>query len=448
MTNAMLRTLCAGAALLLTQAPALALSQTVEVDAHAGADAVTILAADLKSLLDQHQIPALAIAYGDNISALPERDALSAQHADFKAFETSLDNIDKGRLGLCDRITLARMEHLARAARKRAAVGIDYLDARPGEIGDGGIATVENGKAWYRYFLYAWLGDAVEPDALYDMGMRQLAAANQRYEAQKARAPVNTPDDSSGAIDEATIAAAYAERQRIVEKHIDRLFHSDYDIEPVKIKRSPLGEELPAAGYYVADEGTFYYNAFGGAYDVNQADWVFLHEVLPGHHFAFQIAAAHNPCENPFPELLIYAYVEGWGAYVETLGETLGLYQTPGTKLSALEWDMVRSARVALDIGVNYYGWTDEEALDFWRREVSGGEHFAMREIGRVRRWPAQAITYKYGAVVIERTAQRLAEENAEVFDIRRYHDFALRYGDMPLSAFEALSNDIFNSAP
>lgn len=448
MTNAVLRALCAGVALL--QAQALAFSETVEAGAQAESEKVRTLAAGLNTLLDEHDIPPLAIAYGDTLGALPERTALSVQYTDFEAFETRLDNIDKGRLGLCDRVTLARMEYLARSARKRAETGIDYLDLSPGEISDGGIATVENGKAWYRYFLYAWLGDAVEPDALYNMGMRELAAANQRYEAGKARAPSSAKknDDPSGEIDEAAIAAGYIERQRIVEGNIGRLFHSDYDVAPVTIKRSPLGEELPAAGYYVADEGTFYYNAFRGAYDMNQADWVFLHEVLPGHHFAFQIAAMHNPCENPFPALLIYAYVEGWGAYVETLGETLGLYQTSGAKLSALEWDMVRSARVALDIGVNYYGWTDDEAMDFWRREVSGGEHFAMREIGRVRRWPAQSITYKYGAEIIAGAAQRLKKENADTFDIRRFHDFALRYGDMPLSTFDALVDDIFNGPP
>lgn len=54
--------------------------------------------------------------------------------------------------------------------------------------------------------------------------------------------------------------------------------------------------------------------------------------------------------------------------------------------MAAVEWDMVRSARVSIDVGLNYYGWTDAEAHDYWRLNVKGQDAIAQREIDRMRR--------------------------------------------------------------
>lgn len=399
------------------------------------------LAEDLRALMIRHETAPLALSYVDNLRALPDRPSLLAAKASFSDFKEKLEDVDRNGLPLCDRLDLDRMSYMVDIAVSRAALGAGFRDGDNADIPDGGIAHVRNGKAWYRHFLHAWLGDAAEPDALFRMGMDQLAAANRRYEAsgESAGEASPTPADAPQDIDEDAIRAAYEERWSTVESNLGRLFHGDYGVPPVLIARSPLGDELPTAGYYVADEQTFYYNAFQGAYDLSQTDWIFLHEALPGHHFAIQAARLNNPCQTRFPDLAMYAYIEGWGAYVETLGRPLGLYREPAYQRSALEWDMVRSARIALDVGINYHGWTDEQALAFWDREVSGARHFAEREISRMRRWPAQAITYKYGAAVFTQTRNRLEAAYGEDFDIRDFHDAALRYGDMPLSSFEDL---------
>lgn len=53
-------------------------------------------------------------------------------------------------------------------------------------------------------------------------------------------------------------------------------------------------------------------------------------------------------------------------------------------------------------IGLNYYGCTDAQALGFWKKNtprlLKNQDDIAMREITRVKRWPAQCIAYKYGA--------------------------------------------------
>jgi uncharacterized protein (DUF885 family) len=124
---------------------------------------------------------------------------------------------------------------------------------------------------------------------------------------------------------------------------------------------------------------------------------------------------------------------EGWGAYTEELGKQLGIYKTPYDELGKWEWDIVRSVRVPLDVGLNYYGWTDEQALAFWKKNIRNQDDIALREIARMRRWPAQVVTYKYGALQILHWRDELQKKQGDKFNIRDFHARVLDHGSLPL---------------
>jgi len=124
---------------------------------------------------------------------------------------------------------------------------------------------------------------------------------------------------------------------------------------------------------------------------------------------------------------------EGWAAYTEELGKQLGVYKTPYDELGKWEWDIVRSVRVPMEVGINYYGWTDEQALAFWKKNITGQDDIAMREIARVKRWPAQSITYKYGALQIMQWKATLQKREGKRFDIKQFHDKILQHGSLPI---------------
>ena len=86
-----------------------------------------------------------------------------------------------------------------------------------------------------------------------------------------------------------------------------------------------------------------------------------------------------------------------------------------------------------MDVGLNYYGWTDKQALDFWKKNIRGQDDIAMREIARVRRWPAQAITYKYGALQILHWKEALQKKEGKNFNIKDFHDRVLNHGTLPI---------------
>src|SRR6185437_9216237 len=109
-------------------------------------------------------------------------------------------------------------------------------------------------------------------------------------------------------------------------------------------------------GYW--SDGVFYYNFSGGRYDRRAMEWLFLHEAIPGHHYERTLPRPSGPAPR-FRALFSYpGYTEGWGAYSEDLGRELGLYDDPYAYLGKLQWDLVRSARVVIDVGIHDEGWS------------------------------------------------------------------------------------------
>jgi uncharacterized protein (DUF885 family) len=156
--------------------------------------------------------------------------------------------------------------------------------------------------------------------------------------------------------------------------------------------------------------------------------WIYVHEAIPGHHYQYHInEKMSNPIRNQFTYM---GYLEGWGAYVEQFGRALGAYQSPKDAYAQMEWDLIRSVRVALDVGLNFYGWSDEEAFSFWEKHIQNKPDIAQREIARMKRWPAQVITYKYGKQVLDELKGNRASPEA----LKKFHQQILEYGALPLS--------------
>jgi uncharacterized protein (DUF885 family) len=168
-------------------------------------------------------------------------------------------------------------------------------------------------------------------------------------------------------------------------------------------------------------------------------DMLLLHESTPGHHFQSHYAAQAKGCPAVLPPVFYSAFAEGWSAYVEEFGRELGVYRQPSDELGAVEWDLVRSIRVVLDVGINYEGWSEQQAHAYWREQLPMLPQLAEREITRVRNWPVQAITYKYGSAVIRQLRAAEQARLGSAFDIRTFHDTLLRNGSLPMAVLPTL---------
>lgn len=162
-----------------------------------------------------------------------------------------------------------------------------------------------------------------------------------------------------------------------------------------------------------------------------------LHECIPGH--SFQAGVALEQAEAPPFRRQTYfsGFGEGWGLYVEYLGNEMGIYRTPYERFGQLSYEMWRAARLVIDTGVHHYGWSREKALDYLASRTALSRHEVETEVDRYISWPGQALAYKLGEMTIRRVRAKAEEALGERFDIRKFHDIVLSLGSVPLPVLE-----------
>lgn len=162
-----------------------------------------------------------------------------------------------------------------------------------------------------------------------------------------------------------------------------------------------------------------------------------LHECIPGH--SFQAGVALEQAEAPPFRRQTYfsGFGEGWGLYVEYLGNEMGIYRTPYERFGQLSYEMWRAARLVIDTGVHHYGWSREQAIDYLATRTALSRHEVETEVDRYISWPGQALAYKLGEMTIRRVRAKAEEALGERFDIRKFHDVVLSLGSVPLPVLE-----------
>jgi uncharacterized protein (DUF885 family) len=382
-------------------------------------------------------IPALEMSYVDDLRDIEPKDTVEKEIAFFKGIKDELDHYQSSTLSPNEQQDYFQIKYEVTINLERLNLEKKWLVGRHEKIPDDNIAAIPDGKAWYIYLLKRWLSNDVNPEEIFKFGMGEVDCANRHIEKLRRQTGLNRQlfyryiNSSQFLIkDPKIVQDRFEKAYNRIDSRLSFLFYP-HQIPKLKIKQGPKEAIVKTPGYY--RDGTFYYNLSDKPYNSRQIAWLFLHEAIPGHHFQNSIDTKepHTKVQDMFnyigPE-------EGWGAYVERYGKELGVYQTPYDELGHWEWNLVRAVRIPLDIGINYYGWTDEQALTFWKRHVRNRDDIAMREINRVRHWPAQAITYNYGAAQIAQWKVELQKRLGDKFNIKDFHEWVLAHISLPFS--------------
>ena len=162
-----------------------------------------------------------------------------------------------------------------------------------------------------------------------------------------------------------------------------------------------------------------------------------LHEAAPGHALQGALAEEQDTLPDFRRETYISAFGEGWGLYVEKLGEEMGIYETPYQQFGRLTYEMWRACRLVIDTGVPAKGWTRDQALAYLRDRTALSEHEVTTEVDRYISWPGQALSYKLGELAIVRLRGEAEQALGEDFDIKAFHDMVLALGSVPLPVLE-----------
>jgi uncharacterized protein (DUF885 family) len=381
-------------------------------------------------------LPQPELSYVSGLEHIGTEAAIQKQQEFFKWADTGLSNFKVETLSPSQKIDYELIKYECKLNMERLALEQDWIKHRPVKISNGGIITVHDGKAWYAYLLKRWVSADVTPDEIYKFGLGEVSRVQQHIEPVRQQTGLSEEafykhlnDPEFFERDPKLVQQSFERTRAIIYSNLPKLFN-DFEIPDLKIKAGESKQLAQTPGYY--DNNTFYYNLFDKPYNKRQYDWLFIHEAVPGHHYQSSIESKTKT--SAVQQLFYYmGFAEGWGAYAEELGKQLGVYQTPYDELGKWEWDIVRSVRVPLDVGLNYYGWTDEQALAFWKKNIRNQDDIALREIARIRRWPAQVVTYKYGALQILQWKEELQQKQGKDFNIRDFHSRVQDHGSLPL---------------
>ncbi len=325
----------------------------------------------------------------------------------------------------------------------------DYLAATRDQPG---LWSAPNGEAIYRTQIRSWTTLDLDPRAVHQIGMEELAAVDEGRRAIARAAGAPSPAEYRRRLDEdpSNQPGSKAELLDRAREDIDRamavaprffgaLPKAGVDVKAVeefKEKDAPFAYYFPPATDG-SRGGTYYANG----YDLPSRKYTKLatttyHEAVPGHHF--QIALEQeNPNLSTFRRLgariVGGAYVEGWGLYSEKLADEMGLFRNDAERFGMLDAVAWRAARLVVDTGLHALRWTRQQSIDFML-ETGLSETDATIETDRYIAWPGQALTYMIGCREIEKLRRELTERDGSAFDLRAFHDAILGHGSLPLA--------------
>jgi uncharacterized protein (DUF885 family) len=178
-----------------------------------------------------------------------------------------------------------------------------------------------------------------------------------------------------------------------------------------------------------------------------------FHEGVPGHHLQIAQAVYQSEKLNRWRRLMCWVsgHGEGWALYSERLMEELGYLDDPGDLLGMLDAQMLRAARVVVDLGVHlrltvpagtgwHEGetWTPELAWEFLRGHVRVEEEMLRFELDRYLGWPGQAPSYKLGERIWLQSREDARARKGAAFDLKEFHGQALALGALGLDPLQA----------
>ncbi|ATQ75874.1 DUF885 domain-containing protein [Massilia violaceinigra] len=395
------------------------------------------------------------------VAMLPQFQQLRSATPEANIFYTPVKNLpaafsqaDKDRLSAAYRGTIANklspaLDRLATYVEK------EYL---PASRNTDGWSALADGAAWYQAQIKDRTTVSMNPEEIHQLGLKEVARIQQQwavlgpklgYSGPPAALPqwVAAQDKFKPFKTEAEVLDAYRQIDAKVRGKLAPLF-SLLPKAPLELQLEPELSRATASDHYTpaAADGSHPGVFWAVVTDPKQYSrtgmvTLYLHEGQPGHHFhAGLLKELDVPdfrkfnTENPN----IGAFTEGWALYAETLGHEFGLYDDPEAYFGHLNDELLRAVRLVVDTGMHVKGWNREQAIAYARETLGYSEARAKNQIERYMVWPAQALSYKIGALKILELRERARKAMGDKFSLPKFHEVVIGDGTLPLPLLEA----------
>ncbi|MGW3286660.1 DUF885 domain-containing protein [Streptomyces sp. NPDC001002] len=356
----------------------------------------------------------------------------------------------------------SELDSAARSATEAVIALRDWLRNvyAPAIEGSPDVVGRERYARWVRYFN----GTDLDLDEAYAYGWSEYhrLLGEMKAEAEKVLPGAATPWVALAHLDEQGTHIEGVDEvrdwlQSLMDEAIDELDGTHFDlaerVRRVESRIAPPGSA--AAPYYTPPSDDFsrpgctWLPTMGQTrFPVYDLVSTWYHEGVPGHHL--QIAQWKHVAENLSRYQagvgMVSANAEGWALYAERLMDELGFLTDPERRLGYLDAQMMRAARVIVDIGMHLEltipddspfhpgeRWTPALAQEFFGLHSSRPADFVESELTRYLSMPGQAIGYKLGERAWLLGREKARERKGEAFDLKAWHMAALSQGSLGL---------------
>jgi uncharacterized protein (DUF885 family) len=321
--------------------------------------------------------------------------------------------------------------------------------ARPSA--QAGLVHLPGGAEDYARSVRIYTTLPLRPEELHQTGLEHVATLEARavelgtglglsgldevFGALRASAGKISPAE---AISEATVAVRRAEA-RAAEFFPQPL--------PPPCEVTPMPEVVAVSGaapHYTPPRldggrpGTFWFNTelptAGTGWDI---EVVAFHEAVPGHHLQLSRLQLLTDLPALQRQRSLPVFSEGWGLYAEQLAEEAGLYADDRGLLGSISSALMRAARLVVDTGLHFFGWSREQALEYMTDHVPMPREFLANEVDRYVVVPGQALAYLTGKLEIIRIREEAQQRLGSEFSLPAFHAAVLDHGSLPMPVLD-----------
>jgi uncharacterized protein (DUF885 family) len=317
--------------------------------------------------------------------------------------------------------------------------------ARPS--GQAGLVHLPGGREDYARAVRIYTTLPLQPEELHQTGLDHIDILEARAVKLGAGLGLSGLDEVLGAVRDSAgkMSPTEAIRQAAVavaraEARAAELFPQPLP-PPCEVTPMPQVVALGgAAPHYTPPRldggraGTFWFNTerptAGTGWDL---EVVAFHEAVPGHHLQLSRLQLLTDLPALQRQRSLPVFSEGWGLYAEQLAEEAGLYTDDRGLLGAISSSLMRAARLVVDTGLHFFGWSRERALDFMVTHVPMPPEFLAAEIDRYIVVPGQALAYLTGKLEIIRIREEAQRRLGQEFSLPAFHSAVLDHGSLPM---------------
>jgi len=202
--------------------------------------------------------------------------------------------------------------------------------------------------------------------------------------------------------------------KKIHKKLIDELHKYYIEINNIKeykpVNLSFIDDPNLATAYWAYD--TFYLNvANWDKINTYESLALTLHEAIPGHHT--QLNYSINSKNKPIHILyhlfgITNGFCEGWALFMESNYP----YYTNTDHIGRLQYEILRTLRIVVDIGLNFVGLTIEDCKEFMKKYVTFDDKIIESELFRYITIPGQALCYKIGCEIFRKIQKKYNKDD------------------------------------